>query len=251
MLEEIDKHKKRQDSVGFHARKAIKHFDGLREKGSLCKGIRPERGKGIIKVLGISNGEFPVDLDITVPDHEILSVAMDVSRLFPKRKTVVVSRDVNMRVIANSLGLESEDYETEKVVDDADKLYSGFEELVVDDEMIDQFYAGEPILIPSELPYSQKTKLYPNQFLMLISSANPKKTALARFKDYNNPLMTTKKWGDSLCWGVVPRNKEQGFAYDLLFDDNIPLVSLLHQLHFEGQIQTAIQFCMSDFYNLK
>ena len=140
-------------------------------------------------------------MDSRIADHVILASAMSVQQEWEKRKTVVVSRDINMRVIANSIGLESEDYETEKVVDDADKLYSGFEELVVDDEMIDQFYAGEPILIPSELPYSQKTKLYPNQFLMLISSANPKKTALARFKDYNNPLMTTKKWGDSLCWG--------------------------------------------------
>lgn len=227
VLEEIDKHKKRQDSVGFNARKIIKHFDAFRDQGSLPKGIRIEKGQGVIKVCDKTPGILPNSLDARVADHVILASALTVQQVWEKRKTIVVSRDINMRVIANSLGLESEDYETEKVVDDADKLYSGFEELVVDDEMIDQFYAGEPITIPSELPYSQKTKLYPNQFLMLISSANPKKTALARFKNYNNPLMTTKKWGDSLCWGVVPRNKEQGFAYDLLFDDNIPLVSLI------------------------
>ena len=227
VLEEIDKHKKRQDSVGFNARKIIKHFDTFRARGSLPKGIRIEKGQGIIKVCDRTAGSLPASLDSRVADHVILASAMSVHQAWEKRKTVVVSRDINMRVIANSIGLESEDYETEKVVEDADKLYSGFEELVVDDEMIDQFYAGEPILIPPELPYSQKAKLYPNQFLMLISSANPKKTALARFKDYNNPLMITKKWSDSLCWGVVPRNKEQGFAYDLLFDDNIPLVSLI------------------------
>ncbi len=223
VLEEIDKHKKRQDSVGFHARRAIKHFDGLREKGSLCKGIRPERGKGIIKVLGISNGEFPVDLDITVPDHEILSVAMDVSRLFPKRKTVVVSRDVNMRVIANAIGLESEDYLTEKAVEDADKLYDGFCEVLVDDQLIDLFYADEEIILEEE----QVVGLHPNQFLMLKSSANPKKTALARFKGERYPLAKVAQNIGNISWGIKPRNKEQSFAFDLLFDDDVPLVTLI------------------------
>ena len=178
VLEEIDKHKKRQDSVGFHARKIIKHLDGLRTNGSLVKGIRPEQGKGIIKVCdhdfdGISKNT----LDLTIPDHIILSAAQKVQADWPKRKTIVVSRDINMRVIANSLGLESEDYETLQAVEDADKLYDGFEEILVDDQIIDHFYAGEEIILDEE----QGVQLYPNQFLMLQSSANPKKTALCRF----------------------------------------------------------------------
>ena len=227
VLEEIDKHKKRQDSVGFNARKIIKHFDSFRSRGSLPKGIRIEKGQGVIKVCDEDGDYLSRSLDPSVADHVILSSALSVQSAWSKRKTIVVSRDINMRVIANSLGLDSEDYETEKVVEDADKLYSGFEELVVDDELVDQFYSGEEIFIPSELTYSQKIKLFPNQFVMLISSANPKKTALARFKNYNSPLIPTKKWNGELAWGVVPRNKEQGFAYDLLFDDDIPLVSLI------------------------
>ncbi len=227
VLEEIDKHKKRQDSVGFNARKIIKHFDAFRARGSLPKGVRIDKGQGIIKVCDKTNGILPNSLDTRVADHVILASAMTVQREWEKRKTIVVSRDINMRVIANSIGLESEDYKTEQVVDDADKLYSGFEELVVDDEMIDQFYAGEAITITEELCEAQKCKLHPNQFVMLISSANPKKTALARFSNHIMPLAPTKKWTDGLSWGVVPRNKEQGFAYDLLFDDDIPLVSLI------------------------
>ena len=224
VLEEIDKHKKRQDSVGFHARKIIKHLDGLRGRGSLVKGIRPEQGKGIIKVCdhdfdGISKNT----LDLTIPDHIILSAAQKVQSNWPKRKTVVVSRDINMRVIANSLGLESEDYETLQAVEDADKLYDGFEEILVDDQIIDHFYAGEEIILDEE----QGVQLYPNQFLMLQSSANPKKTALCRFNASHLPLKPTlQKWPE-ISWGIKPRNKEQAFAFDLLFDDDIPLVTLI------------------------
>lgn len=224
VLEEVDKHKKRQDSVGFHARKIIKHLDGLREKGSLIKGIRPEQGKGIIKVVDHNFDDIPVNsLDLTVPDHIILSSALRVQKEWPKRKTVVVSRDINMRVIANSIGLESEDYETTKVIEDADKLYDGFTEILVDDQIIEHFYAGEEITLDEE----QGVHLHPNQFLMLQSSANPKKTALCRFNASHLPLKPVpQKWSE-LSWGIKPRNKEQGFAFDLLFDDDIPLVTLI------------------------
>jgi PhoH-like ATPase len=224
VLEEIDKHKKRQDSVGFHARKIIKHFDGLREKGSLVKGIRPEQGKGVIKVCDHDfDGVAKNSLDITIPDHIILSAALKVQADWPKRKTFVVSRDINMRVIANSIGLESEDYETIQAVDDADKLYDGFEEILVDDQIIDHFYAGEEITLDEE----QGVRLYPNQFLMLQSSANPKKTALCRFNASHLPLRAVSQKWPEISWGIKPRNKEQAFAYDLLFDNNVPLVTLI------------------------
>ena len=224
VLEEIDKHKKRQDSVGFHARKAIKHLDGLRGKGSLVKGIRPQQGKGIIKVVDHDFEGLPRNsLDLTIPDHMILSAAQKVQIDWQKRKTVVVSRDINMRVIANSIGLGSEDYETVQAVEDADKLYDGFKEVLVDDQIIDQFYANEEIILDEDVGI----QLYPNQFLMLQSSGNPKKTALCRFKGVRMPLApSTQNWSN-LSWGIKPRNKEQGFAFDLLFDDNVPLVTLI------------------------
>ena len=228
VLEEIDKHKKRQDSVGFNARKIIKHLDGLREKGSLNKGLRPAPKKGIIKVCDPKwqSTMLPPSLDMSVPDHIILASALNVQSEWEKRKTIVVSRDINMRVIANSLGLESEDYITSQVVENAEKLYSGFETLVVDDELIEQHYAGEEIIIPIDLPQSQNMKLYPHQFLMLQSSSNIKKTALVRFINYSSPLLKVKE-KKSLSWGITPRNKEQSFAFDLLFDDDIPLVTLI------------------------
>lgn len=223
VLEEIDKHKKRQDSVGFNARLIIKHLDTLRTKGSLASGIRLGKGLGILKVAKASTA-LPKDLDFNVPDHQILSVAFQESLEGDKKKVVVVSRDINMRVIADSLGLITEDYETNSVIEDKDKVYEGYTEILVDDEFIDQFYAGEDKFLDES---SIKEKLYPHQFLLLVSSSNPKKSAICRFSDFKQPLKRINVKEYSKSWGVVPRNKEQTFAYDLLFDDNIPLVSLI------------------------
>jgi PhoH-like ATPase len=222
VLEEIDKHKKRQDSVGFNARMIIKHLDNLREKGSLCSGVRIDKGKGILQVVSATS-ELPRDLDPTIPDNEILASAIKIKEDNPKKKVIVVSRDINMRVIADSIGLMAQNYITEQVVDDRNKLYSGYAEIVVDDQMIDQFYDDEPIYLDEGL----KVKLYKHQFIMLQSSANPKKTALCCFKGYNLPLEKIIGEKRDLSWGIAPRNKEQAFSYDLLFDENIPLVTLI------------------------
>ncbi len=223
VLEEIDKHKKRQDSVGFNARLIIKHLDELRGKGSLHKGLRLGKGMGILRVAKASS-DLPKDLDFNIPDHQILSVAVHESKENEKRKVIVVSRDINMRVIADSLGLTAEDYETNSIVEDKDKVYEGFAEVLVDDEFIERFYDHEEMILEESMV---KEKLYPNQFLLLISSSNPKKSAICRFSDHKSPLKPINVKEYSKSWGVVPRNKEQTFAYDLLFDDDIPLVSLI------------------------
>ena len=223
VLEEIDKHKKRQDSVGFNARLIIKHLDTLRAKGSLSKGLRLGKGMGILRVAKASR-DLPKDLDFSIPDHQILSVAFHENLENERCKVIVVSRDINMRVIADSLGLPSEDYETNSIVEDKDKVYEGFAEVLIDDEFIERFYDHEEMVLEESMV---KEKLYPNQFLLLISSSNPKKSAICRFSDHKSPLKPINVKEYSKSWGVVPRNKEQTFAYDLLFDDDVPLVSLI------------------------
>jgi PhoH-like ATPase len=221
VLEEIDKHKKRQDSVGFNARLIIKHLDFLREKGSLLRGVRIERRKGIARV-SKNAPNLPPDLDPRVPDHQILSTALKEVKQNPRRKVIVVSRDINMRVIADSLGLLTEGYINGKVVEDAEKVYTGLKEILVDDEFVEQFYASEEIFIDEE-----KGPFFPNQFLMLISSSNPKKSAITKFLGYHTALPKIDVKSCSKSWGIKPRNKEQTFAYDLLFDDGVPLVTLI------------------------
>ena len=226
VLEEIDKHKKRQDSVGSNARHIIRTLDELRKTGDLQKGVRLGKGKGIVKVMSyasLGGSIFPPDLDIRVPDHVILATAKAVLHEQPSRKMIVVSRDINMRAICDSIGMLAEDYVLEKAAESSDQLYSGFIEHLVDDQIIDRFYDGDDILIQED---EVKQIWYPNQFVMMVSNANEKKTALARFQSHHMPLR--KIIHDKLPdWNINSRNKEQAFAMDLLMNPDIKIVSLI------------------------
>jgi len=225
VLEEIDKHKKRQDSVGINARKTIRALDEMRAKGNLQKGVRIEKGKGIAKVISyevLKAVVFPPDLDMNIPDHMIIATAMAI-REESSRKTVVVSRDINMRVICDSIGLLAEDYTTEKVVTCSDELYSGLATHLVDDQIIDRFYDGDDIYIEKD---EIKKEWHPNQYILMVSNANEKKTCLGRFCTHFQPL---RKIIHSTIpdWKISSRNKEQAFAIDLLMDPNVKVVSLV------------------------
>ncbi len=222
VLEEIDKHKKRQDSVGSQARSIIRKLDSLRDKGSLSKGVRIDKGMGIVRVSSYNPLCLPDDLDLEDPDNQIIATALSEQEVAPKsRKLVVVSRDINMRVKCDSLGLLTEDYNAEQVVDHAEGLYTGRSEILVDEQDVDRFYAGDELWIDPK-----EHILYPNQFIMLISNSNDKKTALAKFENYNSPLQKIVK-SNKKVWSTEPRNKEQQFAFELLLDPAIPVVSLV------------------------
>ena len=225
VLEEIDKHKKRQDSVGANARKTIRTLDEFRAKGNLQKGVRINKGQGLLTVVSyevLKNVIFPPDLDLTIPDHVILATAMAV-REEPNRKTFVVSRDINMRVICDSIGLVAEDYRTEKIITSSEELYSGLSEHLVDDQVVDRLYAGDDIIISED----ETTEVWhPNQYVLLMSNANEKKTCIARFYTHFQPLK--KIIHDKIPdWKISSRNKEQAFAIDLLLDPTIKVVSLV------------------------
>ena len=226
VLEEVDGHKKRQDSVGANARHFIRILDELRHKGNLERGVRIEKGLGILKVVSYSALKeviFPPDLDIRHPDHTIIATAKAVQMETPQRKTILVSRDINMRVICDSLGMNAEDYISEKAVTSSEELYNGFVIQAVDDQIIDRYYAGEEIIISED----EAAELwYPNQYIMMVSNANEKKSALARFKSHFVPLQKVihKNIPD---WNIDARNKEQAFAIDMLLDPDIKIVSLI------------------------
>ncbi len=222
VLEEIDKHKKRQDGAGANARKIIRMLDELRSKGSLRKGVRLARGKGIVRACPYETSTIPSVFDIKNADNEIIGVALREQEQNPKRKVIVVSRDINMRVKCDALGLPAEEYIDNKVVESLDFLYTGFLSHLIDDEIVNQFYDSKDIMLdPSEV------KIHPNQFIMLVSNSNDKKTALAKFVDYNKPLLKIGDYGKKGIWGVRPRNKEQSFALDLLMDAEVPIVTLV------------------------
>lgn len=234
VLEELDKHKKRQDGVGRNARETIRILDSLREKGSLYKGVRLGKGLGVLKAVQLDpekSADCP-EIQLKDPDNEIICCVFQEQASNPRRKHVMVSRDINMRVKCDSLGLLCEDYIRSKVVKDTSELYTGFSSVLVDDEVIDQFYGGEEVFV--------EETYHPNQFLMLVSNANDKKTALARFIRGSAPLQKVRSGERVKIFNALsPRNKEQAFAIDLLLDNTISLVSLIGKAG-TGKTLTAI-----------
>jgi PhoH-like ATPase len=221
VFEEVDKHKKRQDAVGAQARKIIRTWDGLRQKGSIHQGVRIGPGLGVIRSVSagdISQKDLPNDLDIKIPDHLIIATAFKLQNESDK-KVILVSRDVNMRVIADAIGLKSEDFQNNQVVDNSDNIYSGFSTVMVDDRVIDQFYEKGDV-------YLENSDLVLNQYIMLISKSNEKKTALGKFINASMPLrpLYSPKKG---IWGIKPRNKEQTFLLDALMDPQIEIITAI------------------------
>jgi len=221
VLEEIDKHKKRQDGVGANARQVIRELDKLREKGSLVQGAKLGGRKGVLTVRGYGNAKLPPDMSISEPDNQILATVLACFSEQTTAPVVLVSQDINVRVKADALGIAAEDYTTNQIVDKAEEVYTGFAQHLVDDAIIDRFYAGEKLSLEEK-----DIKLHPNQYVMLVSNANEKKTALARFKNYNHPLSKVRDFKEGI-WDVRAKNKEQQFALDLLMNDEIKIVSLV------------------------
>ena len=221
VLDEIDKHKKRQDGVGLNARMIIRILDELRSKGNLHKGVRIRKGSGILSVRGYDTEDLPIGCDIKSADNEILTTALTEMKHNPKRKVILVTRDINMRVKCDSLEIKTEDYAPNKVVDDEKHLFTGLKKHLVDDQLIDQFYSGEEVYFEKD-----EGDFFPNQFLMLVSNSNEKKSALARFVNHDSKLEKVVEPKD-VCWGLKARNKEQTFAMSLLNDPDIPIVTLV------------------------
>ncbi len=122
VLEEIDKHKKRQDGVGANARQVIRIFDGLREKGQLDKGVKIGSRKGTLTVVNYGKSLLPAEMSMQDPDNQILATVLSVmseEENIPatSRPVYLVSQDINMRVKADALGILAQDYTTNKIVE--------------------------------------------------------------------------------------------------------------------------------------
>ena len=223
VLEEIDNHKKRQDSVGANARNIIREFDSLRELGSLQGGVPLSEDHGNLKVARVDLDRIPKDFDENVADHVIISVALEYQIDNKDKEVVLVSRDINMRVIADSIGLISEDYVENKIIKIRSELYTGYKKIFVSNEEIDQIYQKGHLQVAQE--EIDENDFNVNDSVMLVSEYNEKKSALCRYRnDIYEKIPDYNKRG---VWGVKPRNKEQAFALDLLMDPTIPLVTLV------------------------
>jgi len=239
VLEELDKFKKNNDDVGRNCREVIRQLDRLRERGKLSEGVEWNGHGGTIRVV-FAKAERPAALPEDVPDNRIISVAWALQQ--EGKPAVMISKDINVRLKADALGVPAEDFEAQKV--DSDRLYRGYRDLEASSAVINQMYdekqlamdelladvAAAEALAPTDaadgvLPEAPLV-IEPNEFVQLRGRDDTSHTALARRladTEHLIPVHAPRR----PTYGVVPRNLQQTMAIDLLLDDEIKLVSLL------------------------
>jgi PhoH-like ATPase len=220
VVEEIDKFKRDLSELGRNARQVSRDLDAFREEnGSLTEGVPLESG-GTLRVL-FTQRELPRELmNQHIADNRILALAMDVKEREPNLRCVFVTKDINLRIRADALGLVTEDYENDKI--ENPEVYMGVRELEVGKGDIDDFYSRGELSPPEGI-----NGVYPNEFALLKDRNAPNHTALSKYNAQKGrfvPLLKSLKEG---AWGLRPRNKEQSFALDLLLNDEIKLVTIV------------------------
>ncbi len=219
VIEEIDRFKKDMNEIGRNARYVTRFLDSLRSKGKLSQGVSLGEGLGNV-VVTLTRESVDLGVDVgNKADNEILKIAVDLAaKLDNGNKVVFITKDTNLRIKADALGLDSQDYENDRV--DLEELYSGTADYYTTGDVIGKFYSMDEMPLPPDLE-----AMHPNEFVTLINSENPKQSALAR---HNAVMKSLVRLGDrEPVWGISPRNKEQIFAFDMLLDESISLVTLV------------------------
>ncbi|BBJ27170.1 PhoH family protein [Athalassotoga saccharophila] len=200
VIEEIDKLKGRPGEIGMSARQVARELDNLRKNGKLFKGVKIDGG-GTLKVEVIEDfKEMPRFLSDKVMDDWILFYTMEIIRKTPDLKTILVSKDINMRIKADALGIEAQDYLKDKT--DEMALFRGYLEVNSDPQNFD------PV----------KNKVRENEFVKFDSK-------IFRFK--NGKFIPISVDQNTNVWGIHPLNFEQSMALDLLLDPDLNLVTLM------------------------
>lgn len=216
VLEEIDRFKREQSELGRSARQVSRNLDGLREFGSLHEGVDLPNGGLLIITYSKEKSGYGWELGGNDADSKILAVALDSAEEFPDEQTILVTKDINLRIRADALGLDAEDYETGKV--DLSELHSGFRSFTVPSEALEEFN------LTGFLPIVEA--FHPNEFILLQCEGNATSSALGRYSQSKRGIIPLVRPKGGM-WGICPRNKEQAFAIDLLMDDSIQLVTLV------------------------
>ena len=235
VVEELDKFKKNSDELGRNARQVIRYLDRLRQKalpktGQLRLGVPlssiSASATGKLFVLTATTGQdtpvarkvdatFGSELAYSAPDNRILRVAYDLKR--KGRRVIFISKDINLRIKADALGIAVMDFERGKV--NSSSLYTGFRAAEIPASEIDKLYREH------QLP-ARPFGLLPNEFLVATAEGNPKQSVIARCRADELLVPVDRAKTDSV-WNVSPRNREQRMALDLLLDPAVKLVTLV------------------------
>lgn len=220
VLEELDRFKKGSEQINYNAREFVRELDLITTNDLFTKGASLGPNLGMLHVVTGDPYQDAVAKAFSekTADHRILSCTLFVAQQYPDMQTILVTKDVNLRMKARSLGIKVEDYITDKVtnVDTFERSQETYEG--IDPELIDRIYANPAGIDADELDLS--AKLSANDCFILKSERN---SVLARFNPFSHKIKRVDK---STNYGIQPRNAEQSFAFEVLNDPEIKLVAL-------------------------
>lgn len=222
VIEEIDNFKRDLSTLGRNARQVSRYLDEFRVQGRLGDGVSIAPDKGRIRVLLGERKPHPGAGDGHSTDDKILAVALGLLERESAVPTVFVTKDTNLRIRADALGLRAEDYDVEGLAA-LDELWSGVSEIEVSAEEVNDFYANGSIPQPPGTGDAPP----PNAFVVLRDRANPQHSAVGKYSAAKQAFTQLIKPPKDGVWGIRPRNKEQSFALDLLLNDEVRLVTIV------------------------
>lgn len=220
VLEELDHFKKGNEQINFNAREFARELDLIADDTLFKKGANLGEGKG--KLFILTGGEYPDVISKSflekTSDHRILAATYTLRESKPKQKCILVSKDINLRMKALSLGLDSEDYINDKVTDFNvfERNHEIYENIAP--ELIDRLYSNGGTIPLEDLEFA--SDIEPQDCFVLKSVRS---SVLARYSPHTGMVKRVEK---ERCFGVEPRNAEQTFAMNVLLDDDVKLVAL-------------------------
>jgi PhoH-like ATPase len=240
-LEELDGLKTREGETGANAREAVRIIEGLRQRGRITEGVSLGEGFGLFRVeVNHADVDLPVGWSDSKADHRIIRMCLALRK--QGQNVILVSNDSLVRIKADIIGIEVEEYRTDRV-EATDKQYKGRREVFVESGVIAQFYQNGGTIERKKLKASgdeDYTDLAPNEFLLLKDEVNPKSSALARYNDQNGSVEGLRYFDEKNGpWGVSARNIGQKFIFEALLApvEVAPLVII------KGGPGTAKTFC--------
>ncbi|MDE8562979.1 PhoH family protein [Anoxybacillus rupiensis] len=226
VLEEVDSKKRYMDEVGRNARQVSKLIDRLRENGKLHEKILLDNG-GVLRI-ELNHRSFHQLQEIFVEktnDNRILAVAKNLSLEEQTKENgrlvILVSKDALVRVKADAIGLQAEDFLSDRVVD-IDHIYTGFLELYISMDHLKRFYEKGEIVL-SEIA---NHPFYPNQFIIIKDALGSSASAIG-IVDHSGKKVKKLLFHYDHVWGIRPRNVQQTMAFELLMRKDVSLVTLI------------------------
>lgn len=216
VIEEMDKFKKDLNETGRNARTVSRYLDELRARGSLRDGVALQDGGSLRVDFATDHDQVPQNWGSDTNDNRILQCALTLAK---RHGPVVrlITRDTNMRLKCDAMGVRAEDYEHSHI--EVDEQYSGVAEREVPADFIDNLYQQGTAQVDAVGTF------HPHQFVVLTADDGSGKSAMVRVDGRKGRFRLVGRYKEGV-WGIFARNKEQLFAMDLLLDNNVKLVTL-------------------------